>query len=304
MNDLPVAVGDAEVQKRFISSHEDFLREFPQLKVFTEKLFTMSIERYNAQFPTDEPEDPEDPEEFTKHLAQIIVFYLGRTTFDAFGDLLILAGNGRGFAARMMLRVMYEHLVTAAFIAQNPSEAKRFGEHASIQKGKILNRSLKILPDIKDTLGHDTIQRVQEQFQLAQTQLKTETCKKCGQPITQEAWTRVNVDTMAEKSDAATGTTFAKLYTPCYLVPTAFIHPTALGLEVRAGLNSEDIIYRELSENEAHDAVMRGHALVLRLLKHQNGFFNLGFDQELAERWNIFPATWGGASPEPATDPI
>ena len=297
MNDLPVGVGDVEVQRRFISSHENFLREFPELKSLTEEMFKMSIEGYNAQFQTDEVESAE---EFTKRLAQIIVFYLGRTTFDAFGDLLILAGNGRGFAARMMLRVMYEHLITAAFIAYNPPEAKQFSEHASIQKGKVLNRSMKIIPNIKNTLGDDTIRKVQEQFQQARSQLKNETCKKCGQPVTQEAWTRVSVDTMAEKVDAATGSTFAKLYATCYLVPTAFIHPTALGLEVRAGLNSGDIIYRELSENEAHDAVMRGHGLVLRLLKHQNGFFNLKLNHQLAQRWNVFPAIWGGASPDPA----
>jgi hypothetical protein len=53
----------------------------------------------------------------------------------------ILAGNCRGFAAKMMLRVIYEHLVTASFIAMKAEEAKHFDDHFSIQKWKMWTRS-------------------------------------------------------------------------------------------------------------------------------------------------------------------
>jgi len=299
MDALPVGVGDAELQKSFISTHESFLREFPEIRALADKAFTLTLEKYNAELPTSMKED----EGTSIRLAQIIVFYLSRTAFDAFGDLLILAGNGRGFAARMMLRVMYEHLVTAAFISQNPSEARRFDESAGLQKGKIWNRTVELVPQVKGTMTPEQIQKVEESFENAKAQLKAETCKKCNQPITQEAWTRASVEEMAQKADAATGSRLANLYTTCFLVPTFFIHPTAFGLESRSGRVEDGVVFRDISEHEAHDATMRGHGLVLRLLKLLNSYFNLGLDTQLDARWSAFPQIWNGALPDPPTVP-
>jgi Family of unknown function (DUF5677) len=82
------------------------------------------------------------------------------------GDLLILAGNGRGFAARMMLRLMYEHLVTAAFISQHPSEAKRFDDNAGLQKGKIWNRTIELVPEVKSALTSEETQKVEDPLKM------------------------------------------------------------------------------------------------------------------------------------------
>lgn len=299
MDALPVSVGDGQLQKNFIANHEGFLREFPEIKALTDKMFTLVLEKYNAELLS----GAKNHDETTLRLAQLIVLYLCRTAFDAFGDLLILAGNGKGFAARMMLRVMYEHLVTAAFISQNPSEARRFDENAGLQKGKIWNRAVELIPQVKSALAPEQIQKVEESFENAKAQLKAETCKKCNQPITQEAWTRASVEEMARRADAATGLRLANLYTTCFLVPTFFIHPTAFGLESRSGRVDDGMVFREISEHEAHDATMRGHGLVLRLLKHLNSYFNLGLDTQLDARWNAFPQIWNGALPDPPTIP-
>ena len=117
-------------------------------------------------------------------LAQIIVFYLARTTFDAFMDVFILAGNCRGFAAKMMLRVMYEHLVTASFIALKPEEATVFNDHAAIEKWKVWVRTLKIIPQVKDMVPVETIAELDEYQKQVRAQLKSEICKTCGQPKT------------------------------------------------------------------------------------------------------------------------
>lgn len=299
MDPLPVIVGDGQLQKNFIANHEGFLREFPKIKALTDKMFMLVLEKYNAGLPSGAMQH----DETTLRLARLIVFYLCRTAFDAFGDVLILAGNGRGFAARMMLRVMYEHLVTAAFISQNPSEARRFDENAGLQKGKIWNRTVELPPQVKSALRPEQIQELQESFENAKAQLKAETCKKCNQPIAQDAWTRASVEEMARRADAATGSRLANLYTTCFLVPTFFIHPTAFGLESRSGTVEDGVVFREISEHEAHDATMRGHGLVLRLLKHLNGYFNLSLDTQLDARWNAFPQIWNGAVPDPPTVP-
>ena len=74
-------------------------------------MWAMALEKYN-QPPQTEPEGQELEKYTALRLAQIIVFFLARATFDAFNDVFVLAGNCRGFAAKMMLRMMYEHLVT------------------------------------------------------------------------------------------------------------------------------------------------------------------------------------------------
>lgn len=58
-------------------------------------------------------------------------------------------------------------------------------------------------------------------------------------------------------------------------------------------------MFKDLSEPEAHDAVMRGRDLILRLLKQQNNYFQLALDDELAVRWEAFPPIWSGALVEP-----
>jgi hypothetical protein len=299
---LPIGVGDTIVQRRFIATHEAFLREFPEILSLFNKMFALTLERYN-EVPHTEPTGPELAEETNVRLAQIIVHYLARTVFDAFGDLLILAGNGRGFAAMMTLRVMYEHLVTAAFIAHNPDEAKRFDDNAGLQKGKVWNRTVEIVPNAKDLLTPEDVQKIQEAYLEAKARQKTEICKKCGQPITVDAWTRATVEEMAKKVDANAGSdsNLQKLYGPCYLVPTAFIHPTAFGLEMRSGRIDDGLVYRDLSEPEAHDAVLRGHGLALRVLKLQNSYFKLGLNEELAERWKVFPVIWSRAEVAPTS---
>jgi hypothetical protein len=295
---LPISVGDMAAQKRFISMHEGFLREFPQIQKLASKMFALTLEHYNER-PQTELEEPQLAEQNSLRLAQIIVHYLARTVFDAFGDLLVLAGNGRGIAARVMLRIMYEHLVTAAFLAQYPAGAKRFDDNASIQKIKIWNRTVRILPEVKTIIAPEEIQKLEDASKEAKALLKAETCKKCGQPITGEAWTRASVEEMAQKVDADSGSNLTPLYTACFLVPTAFIHPTAVGLESRSGTIDDGLVFKDLSEPEAHDAVMRGHGLILRLLKQQNNYFQLGLDDELSLRWEAFPPIWSGALVEP-----
>jgi len=293
-NHIPVIVGDGEAQKRFITTHEAFLREFPEIQALFGKMIHLTLARYNEKRDSEKAGSEQQDQKCTDlRLAQIIVFYLWRTAFDDYGDLLILAGNGRGIGAKKLLRGMYEHLVTAAFIAQNPAEAKAFNDHAAVEKGKIWNRLVEIDPSIRDESTPEEIQGIEDRFRKAQAQVKSELCNKCGQPVTQEAWTRASVDTMAAKVDAISGTDLAKLYASYYLMPTYHAHPTAYGLESRLQTTDDGLAFKELSEHEATDTVMRAHILILRLFKLFNGYFQLGLDGEVGVRRDSFAEIWG-----------
>jgi hypothetical protein len=98
---------------------------------------------------------------------------------------------------------------------------------------------------------------------------------------------------MAAKVDASCGTDLAKLYASYYLMPTYHAHPTAYGLESRLQTGDEGLAFKELSEHEATDTVMRGHILVLRLLRLFNGYFQLGLDGDVGARRDAFAKIWG-----------
>ncbi len=300
MPDMAV-VGYSKIHKNFLDLHVPFLREFTELQNLADKMWDMALEKYN-QPPQTKPEGQELEKDTALRLAQIIVFYLARTTFDVLNDVFILAGNCRGFAAKMMLRVMYEHLVTASFIALKPEEAKAFDDHGVIEKLKVWNRTLKVIPQVRDIVPAETIAKLDEQQRRVRAQLKSEICKKCNQPITQEAWTRVDVPTMAEQVDAATGTGLVKLYAACYLMPTNLMHPTPFGLEARLEKTDAGLVYKDLPEAEANDSLMRAHNLALRLFKLTNAYFNLGLDAELSTRWDAFPRIWSGALVDPPAE--
>ena len=129
-----------------------FLREFEELQKLADKIWDTVLKKYNEP-PQTKLDGQEVEKDIALRLAQVIVFYLARTTFDGLNDVFILAGNCRGFAAKMMLRVMYEHLVTASFIALKADEAKVFDDHGVIEKWKVWNRTLKVIPKVKDNRG-------------------------------------------------------------------------------------------------------------------------------------------------------
>jgi hypothetical protein len=276
---IPTGVGDPIAQRRFIESHKPFLEEFPALQGLIEEASRLSEAKCYPE-PQGEEADAAPTDE---ELAQRVAFYLEKAVYEDFGELLILAGNGMGIGAKKTLRSMYERLVTAMFIAKNPTEARIFLNHADIEKGKVLNRMIATVPELlnKD-LTPEEIKKIQDAKKAADALKKIEYCDECDQPITDEAWTRVSLDAMAKKVDED----LLKLYGTCYLSPTLLMHATPFGLDLR---------FRKTEagpEEHAHDALWRGHFLMLWLLRHQDSYFNLALSQQIDARCTAFSAIW------------
>jgi hypothetical protein len=275
---IPTAVGDPNAQRRFIESHRPFLEEFPALQSLIEEALRLSEDKCHPESSNGQPNAELTDEE----LARRVAFYLERAAYEDFGELLILAGNGMGIGAKKTLRSIYERLVSAMFIAKNPPEARIFLDHADIEKGKVLNRMIATVPELlnKD-LTPEEIKRIQDAKKAAMDRKKIEYCDKCNQPITDEAWTRVSLDTMAKKVDE----NLLNLYGTCYLSPTLLMHATPFGLDLRFRTKAGPDAY-------AHDALWRGHFLMLWLLRHQDNYFSLGLGQQIDARSTAFSAIW------------
>src|SRR5260370_13378226 len=94
---------------------------------------------------------------------------------------------------------------------------------------------------------------------------------------------------MAEKTDS----TLAVLYAPCYLDPTCHSHATSVGLERGLIETEEKVTYRDESPEEARQALILGHNLIVRVLDLQNNYFRLELDAEVNARLAKFVEIWG-----------
>ena len=284
---IPTGAGNSVAQRRFIDSHKAFLQEFPELQSLLAESFRRSEEKC---YP--EPQNQQTsgtPEQSDEDLAREIVLSLQIFAFDDFGELLILAGNGMGIGAKKTLRSLYERLVTAGFIAKYPSEARVFLANADIEKGKVLNRMVEAAPELTNRdFTAEEIQQLRDLKRAAESKKKVDICPKCKQPETEEAWTRVSLDAMAKKVDD----TLFKLYGVCYLSPTLLAHATPFGLDIRFRNTDAGPDYDARSEANAHDAVWRGHFLMLWLLRHQDASFGLQLGPQIDAREKAFAAIW------------
>ena len=95
MAELPIGVGNPASQRRFICEHETFLFEYPHIHTLLTKVFIRSL----SQPPKDELEklerltesDPVVVAFENRVMADRLVFFLGRTAADDFGELLTLS---------------------------------------------------------------------------------------------------------------------------------------------------------------------------------------------------------------------
>lgn len=292
MGQFPTGVGDAAAQRRFIEAHNEFLMEWPALHRLLE---TVSLRILPAP-PQEEVEQllklpQDDPAVITfedKMMADRVVFGLGRIIADDFGELIILGGNGYGIGAYKILRGMYERLVTAAYIAKNPSEARPFVEDDAIKKWKLWQQALEVRPDLKDGVAKEKIDGLEAEYKRVKAKRAESICNKCGRPKSQEAWTRADLATMAKQTDI----NLSALYGACYLTPTFHSHATGFGLGARFNRRENSVKYEEMSEREARQAILLAHNLLLLHLTLQNEYFNLRLDDEIRPRRNAFLRIW------------
>jgi hypothetical protein len=287
------AFGNLEAQERFIRENQRFVEEIYSVFSVAKKIFDRSLAPPSAeefQKISKLPDDSDAVVEFmNKFLAERTAFYLGRIAVDDFSEILLLAANGFGFGALKILRSMYEHVVTSIFIGQNPAEARIFAEDSPIKRHKIWKKTLEAMPEIIDRYTEPQIEQLEAAHSEARSKRSISICKKCGQPRTQEAWTRVDLAQMADKTDPKLG----ELYAGCYLEPVCHSHSTAFGLELRLVDDGTKVTYRSESPAEARRAAILGHNLILRTLAFQSEYFHLALDEEVQARFEKFVDIWG-----------
>ena len=174
-------------------------------------------------------------------------------------------------------------------LVNNPSEARVFVESSPIQKMNYLPRLMKVIPELTKKYDDNVLQQVQADADAARAKRKQSLCPKCKQPITNEAWTRVSLDVMARMVDSE----LEQLYGSIYLEGTYQAHANSLGIERRLVFTGTGYQYKDISEDEAAQALHFAHRLMLKLVDLQNQHFKLHHDEAVAERFRAFNTIWG-----------
>lgn len=299
MPKLPIAVGSYQEQKRFIERNAAFLEVYPTLNRLSKKVFLRTLSKPDPdeveRLLTLSESDPAVTSFEDNVMAGKIIFFLGRMAVDDFGEIITLAGNGRGFGAYKIVRGMYERVVTALYIQKKPSEARIFTESSAIAKLNYLTRTFEASPESRKRFSDDFMHTIESDAAAAQAKRKQSICSKCRQPVTQEAWTRVSLDVMAKQAAPALGV----FYPQFYLEGTAQSHANMFGIERRLVREKGSVSYKETSEEEARFAVHLGHHLMVRLLALQDDYFSLGLGNDVQKCADDFGAVWGAGPTEP-----
>ena len=258
-----ITFGIPSEQAEFIRTHAKFFELYPSLQTTFRTIFRRDFaftpeDVYDRMHSLDVT-DPQRIEFDRIQLAKQISFYLTRSAAEDFYDIVLLAANGKGFGAYKILRGMYEHLVTARYIAANPAKATNFADDFNIQRWNIINRLAAQSPEIvSGKLNKEAMDGIASLASTAQTKRQESICSKCKQPKPQGAWIKLNLFDMAKE----VGEGLDDLYTICYVLPTAYHHATALGLQFKLTKETDSISFNSgPSRLETRNALILSHQL-------------------------------------------
>lgn len=217
-----------------------------------------------------------------------IVFFMSRLCVEDFNEIFLLVANGYGFGSLKILRGFYERVVTIAYISTNQDEATNFLEYHNIHRGKLLNHAESFFGNLENYLDKDEIAEAKNDFAKYKDKFTQTECKKCNTKRLMHSWSKLDLASMAKKTD------LDKLYFPGYFYPTLQAHATTSSMIYRLK-SSEDypVSFDEKSQPDVADrSLIIAHNLIIRLVHIQNEFFELNLSKELERLNEDFKLIW------------
>jgi Family of unknown function (DUF5677) len=195
-----------------------------------------------------------------------VVFGLGRHCGEHFLEILLLAGNGYGIAAKRAARTMLEAAATARWMHDNPEDADKFVAYSAIQKKKLADS----MEDVRGSLKPDVLKRMDEAIAEGKA-IKGEfmrACDKCGHKTPSGSW-GVDAVTMIKKAPGL------KSLVPTYYDANLHVHATPSGVESYMHMTSEGGLefVVEPQREEADRALSLAHGIILDVLRLQHEHF-------------------------------
>jgi hypothetical protein len=192
----------------FEERNAKFIDRFPKLKIALDMAF---VREFTAATPADR----------TIHM-------LGRLCIEDFMELLCLAADGYGVGALKLLRGLYERVVTAAYLANNPDETDLFLDFRFVSRHKALQAYIQGGTPGQEWL--DKAAKAKTGFEAVKARFEVDDCKKCGTKRTNYTWSKLDFVSMAKT------TGIGKLLAHAYYEPLNHAHGTAEAFMLRLKL--------------------------------------------------------------------
>ena len=221
-----------------------------------------------------------------------VVFTLGCCAWEDAREILILAGNGLGNGAQKILRSLYEHAVTAAYLAKHPEDADAFQNYFYVQDNKLISHIFKFEEWAK-TISPEQRSEAGVAYERHRAQFKQTPCPDCGR-TPQTSWTKKNTEELAREA----GEGWDVFYLPAFFYPTSHIHATAAGVMSRVVKRDGKMIFTGgRAHDEADSALKQAHILLLWVFRTQIEYFDMphlrselvGIAADLCRVWRLGP---------------
>lgn len=245
-------IGDSDAQKKFRKIHHDFIQGFPTLTTAIEKAFKRTVEN------TD--------------LVDALVYDLSRECVNRFSEIGLLCANGVGDGAFIILRSMFEYLVTARYIHLHPDTANDFVDYLFVHIRTVRNQTERIF-------GSDYVTKEYKEIaekNFARVKEKFTRYTKDG-PRTKSRWADSGIVDMAINSGLGRYVILA------YYFPIEKAHPSMLYL----------LSNQEQKDDATSQALMISHKMMIELLILQHEHFGLDELKPLISQClHDFDETW------------
>ncbi len=208
-------------------------------------------------------------------VVQKVVFTLGRLAVEDFMEIMVVCGNGYGMAGLKLLRPMFEAMVTARYLRQNPAEAEVFLDYHHVHQRKALRLAETVGIDLAARIPQAQQDEIEKTYQGIKHRYRQVVCDDCGSERELASWTKKDMVTMAREVGLA-GSILG-----LYFLPTLQIHTTPVRLTSRLEETAEGVAFKSGPQREEADAVLTGaHVCLALVIEDQEQQFGLGLDVE------------------------
>jgi hypothetical protein len=193
----------------------------------------------------------------------VAVYFLAHACVADFREIVALAENGLGFGALKLVRGMYERVVTARHLHQNPNELERFIAWESLTEAKMASAVLDVFGDGLSEADREKLQAAVALAKHIREERKELKCTTCGKAGGGAGWSKLDLVTMAKKLDGSARTLLIR----AYYEPTRYAHATFRSFDARTVSSDEGFGFDHGPQHEVADrAVFLGHTLLLDIL--------------------------------------
>jgi len=193
-------LGSRRARRRFIRRNRPFLSTLPTLR----RLIRLALDRGIPKLSTDS-----------------VVYLLARRAADDFEEILVLDTNGYGFGSLSLLRGMYERVVTAFHLHENPGDTDAFTDYHWVQRRKLARA---IGDSIEKPLSPELLAQLEHNYDTVKTKYEVKLCSKCGAKGVNFRWHKLGVVDMAKGTAVQA---IRDLLVRAYYIPLEHAHSTA-----------------------------------------------------------------------------